>query len=87
MQLKSVLKEIAKLQISSILVEGGSKIYSSFLKQKLFDDIFLFVSPKILGNGLKTFSEIESKKLGDAVKLNIRRTQKIGDDLLIELVK
>ena len=87
LQLKSVLKQLAKLQIISLLVEGGSKIYSSFLKQKLFDDIFLFVSPKILGNGLKTFSEIESKKLGDAVKLNIRRTQKIGDDLLIELVK
>ena len=87
MQLKSVLKEIAKLQISSILVEGGSKIYSSFLKQKLFDDIFLFVSPKILGNGLKTFSELKSNKLSDAAKLNIRRTQKIGDDLLIELFK
>ncbi len=87
MQLKSVLKEIAKLQISSILVEGGSKIYSSFLKQKLFDNIFLFVSPKILGNGLKTFSELKSNKLSDAAKLNIRRTQKIGDDLLIELFK
>jgi diaminohydroxyphosphoribosylaminopyrimidine deaminase/5-amino-6-(5-phosphoribosylamino)uracil reductase len=87
MQLKSVLKEIARLQISSILVEGGSKIYSSFLKQKLFDDIFLFVSPKILGNGLKIFSELKSNKLSDAPKLNIRRTQKIGDDLLIELFK
>jgi diaminohydroxyphosphoribosylaminopyrimidine deaminase/5-amino-6-(5-phosphoribosylamino)uracil reductase len=87
MQLKSVLKEIAKLQISSILVEGGSKIYSSFLKQKLFDDIFLFVSPKILGNGLKIFSELKSNKLSDSAKLNIRRTQKIGDDLLIELFK
>lgn len=85
--LKSVLKELAKLQIISLLVEGGSKIYSAFLKQKLFDDIFLFVSPKILGNGLKTFSEIESKKLGDATKLSIKRTQKIGDDLLIELFK
>ena len=87
MQLKSALKEVVKLQISSILVEGGSKIYSSFLKQKLFDDIFLFVSPKILGNGLKTFSELKSNKLSDAAKLNIRRTQKIGDDLLIELFK
>jgi len=87
MQLKSVLKELSKLQIISIMVEGGSKIYSSFIKQNLFDDIYLFVSPKILGSGLKTFSEFKSKKLGDAVKLNVRRTQKIGDDLLIELVK
>lgn len=86
-QLKSILKELSKLQITSILVEGGSKIYSSFIKQDLFDDIYLFVSPKILGSGLKTFSEIKSKKLGDAAKLNLRKTKIIGDDLLIELVK
>jgi diaminohydroxyphosphoribosylaminopyrimidine deaminase/5-amino-6-(5-phosphoribosylamino)uracil reductase len=85
--LKSILKELAKLQIISLLVEGGSKIYSAFLKQNLYDDIYLFVSPKILGSGLKTFSEIESKKLGDAAKLSINHIQKIGDDLLIELFK
>ncbi len=86
-QLKSVLKELSKKQITSVFVEGGSKIYSSIIKQNLFDDIYLFVSPKILGCGLNTFSEFKSNKLGDAVKLNIRRTQKIGDDILIELVK
>ncbi|MEO8232678.1 MAG: bifunctional diaminohydroxyphosphoribosylaminopyrimidine deaminase/5-amino-6-(5-phosphoribosylamino)uracil reductase RibD [Ignavibacteriota bacterium] len=86
-QLKSVLKELAKLQIISLLVEGGSKIYSSFIKQNLYDDIYLFVSPKILGSGLNTFSEFKSKKLGGAAKLNVRQTQKIGDDILIELVK
>jgi len=85
--LKSILKELAKLQIISLIVEGGSKIYSAFIKKNLYDDIYLFVSPKILGSGLKTFSEIESKKLGDAAKLSINHIQKIGDDLLIELVK
>lgn len=86
-QLKSVLKELSNLQIISVLVEGGSKIYSSFLKQNLFDDILLFVSPKILGSGLKIFSEFKSKKLGDAAKLSIRQSQLYGDDLLIELAK
>jgi diaminohydroxyphosphoribosylaminopyrimidine deaminase/5-amino-6-(5-phosphoribosylamino)uracil reductase len=85
--LKYVLKELAKLQIISLLVEGGSKIYSAFVKKNLYDDIYLFVSSKILGSGLKTFSEIESKKLGDAAKLSINHVQKIGDDLLIQLVK
>ncbi|HEX9251575.1 MAG TPA: bifunctional diaminohydroxyphosphoribosylaminopyrimidine deaminase/5-amino-6-(5-phosphoribosylamino)uracil reductase RibD [Ignavibacteriaceae bacterium] len=86
-QLKSVLKELAKLQLISVLVEGGSKVYSSFIKKNLYDDIYLFVSPKILGGGLNTFSEMNINKLGDAAKLNINHIQKIGDDLLIELVK
>lgn len=87
LKLKSVIKELSELQIISVLVEGGSKIFSSFIKQNLFDDIHLFVSPKILGGGLKTFSEIGSKKLSDALKLSIRNSQKLGDDILIELVK
>jgi diaminohydroxyphosphoribosylaminopyrimidine deaminase/5-amino-6-(5-phosphoribosylamino)uracil reductase len=81
------LKELSKQQIISVLVEGGSKIYSSFVKQNLFDDILLFVSPKILGSGLKTFSELKSSKISNAQKLSINRKQIIGDDLLIELVK
>lgn len=85
--LKAVLRELSKLQITSVLVEGGSKIYSSFIKQNLFDDIYLFVSPKILGNGLNTFGDLKNKKLGDSAKLNVRQIQKIGDDILIELVK
>lgn len=87
LQLKSVLKELAKLQLISVLVEGGSKIYSSFIKKNLYDDVNLFVSPKILGGGLNTFSEMKGNKLRDASKLNINHVQKIGDDLLIELVK
>ena len=85
--LKKVLKELSKLHITSVLVEGGSKIYSAFIKQKLFDDIYLFVSPIILGNGLNTFADFKTNKLGAAAKLNIKRTQNIGDDVLIELVK
>jgi diaminohydroxyphosphoribosylaminopyrimidine deaminase/5-amino-6-(5-phosphoribosylamino)uracil reductase len=86
-QLKGALNLLAKLQLISVLVEGGSKIYSSFIKKNLYDDVFLFVSPKILGSGLKIFSEVKNNKLGDAAKLNINHIQKIGDDLLIELVK
>ncbi len=60
--MKSILKEVRKNGIASILVEGGAKNFSSFVKQDLFDDIILFISPKILGNGVKTFSELIIKQ-------------------------
>ena len=50
-----MLKEVRKMGVASVLVEGGAKIYSSFVKQDLFDDILLFVSPKILGSGMRLF--------------------------------
>lgn len=49
LDLKQVLKILGSLAISSILIEGGGGIIDSFLKQKLYDEIFLFVGDKLIG--------------------------------------
>jgi diaminohydroxyphosphoribosylaminopyrimidine deaminase / 5-amino-6-(5-phosphoribosylamino)uracil reductase len=85
--LLSLLKKLSKKGISSVLVEGGGKTFSSFIEQDLFDDIFLFISPKILGDGIKTFSELSYNNLKSAMKLRIVKNDLIGDDILVKLTK
>ncbi len=85
--LKSMLKELRKMGIASILVEGGAKIYSSFLKQDLFDDLLLFVSPKILGTGIKSFSDLSFNSLRDALTLKLIKSEMMGEDILFHLTK
>lgn len=85
--LKSLLKKLAKIEITSVLVEGGGEVFSSFVKQNIFDDILLFINPKILGDGIKTFPECGIKKLKEANKLKIKRSENIGDDILLFLTK
>lgn len=85
--LKDVLKELGKLQIASVLVEGGGGIFTSFVKKNLFDEILLFVSPKLLGTGLPVIKDIGIHSLRNALKMRIGETEKIGEDLLIELRK
>jgi diaminohydroxyphosphoribosylaminopyrimidine deaminase/5-amino-6-(5-phosphoribosylamino)uracil reductase len=85
--LKSALKELGKNDISSILVEGGSQIYSSFVKEKLFDDIFLFMAPKFLGDGIPILDHIGIKNIKNALKLNVKDVEKIGDNILINLIR
>ena len=46
--LKLILKKLYKTGIRNILVEGGDDLSASFLKKKLFNEFFLFKSPKIL---------------------------------------
>ena len=46
--LKLVLKKLYKIGIRNILVEGGNDLSSSFLKNKLFNEFYLFKSPKSL---------------------------------------
>ena len=87
LNLKAVLKELGKLQIASVLVEGGSEIYTSFIKENLFDDIKLIVSPKLLGCGLPLVSSLGIKSVKKSIKLKVGSLEKIGDDVLIELCK
>jgi diaminohydroxyphosphoribosylaminopyrimidine deaminase/5-amino-6-(5-phosphoribosylamino)uracil reductase len=49
LDLKSLLEKLAELNISQLLVEGGSKVIASFLKANLADEIHVFIAPKILG--------------------------------------
>ncbi|MEO6694715.1 MAG: bifunctional diaminohydroxyphosphoribosylaminopyrimidine deaminase/5-amino-6-(5-phosphoribosylamino)uracil reductase RibD [Ignavibacteria bacterium] len=81
--LKDILRKFYSLNISSVLVEGGANLYSQFVKAGLFDDIYLFVAPKIIGKGISTFSDFEISKLSEAKNLNYSYSKSFGKDLLI----
>ena len=87
LNLKEVLKELGKMKISSILVEGGGGIFTSFVKKNVFDEILLFMCPKILGSGLPVINNIGIKSIRNALKVKIGNCEKIGDDLMMELYK
>jgi diaminohydroxyphosphoribosylaminopyrimidine deaminase/5-amino-6-(5-phosphoribosylamino)uracil reductase len=85
--LKSALHELAKNQISSVLVEGGGEIFTSFLRENLYDNVILFISPKILGVGLPFVNYFGRNSMKGALKVKFTNVELIGDDLLVEISK
>jgi diaminohydroxyphosphoribosylaminopyrimidine deaminase/5-amino-6-(5-phosphoribosylamino)uracil reductase len=85
--LKNALKELYKIGIASVLVEGGSQVFTSFIKGNLFDDMITFISPKILGCGIPIVNNIGIKQLQKSLKLKINNVEIIGDDVLVEFYK
>ncbi|MBQ3337409.1 MAG: bifunctional diaminohydroxyphosphoribosylaminopyrimidine deaminase/5-amino-6-(5-phosphoribosylamino)uracil reductase RibD [Selenomonadaceae bacterium] len=83
--LKILMSELARREITSVLVEGGGTIHFSMLKEKLVDKIFAFVAPKILGgeNSLTAVAGAGFEKLSDAVELKNFTAQKLGEDFLL----
>jgi diaminohydroxyphosphoribosylaminopyrimidine deaminase/5-amino-6-(5-phosphoribosylamino)uracil reductase len=51
--LKKLLKHLADIGISSVLVEPGPTLFRSLMKQGLVDEMAVYVSEKKLGKGLK----------------------------------
>ncbi len=82
--LADVLKKLTEFQIISILVEGGSGVFSSFLKQRAFDRLAVFHAPKIAGAGLGPFDGVSLQKMSEALPLKIRKTRKVGEDWLFQ---
>jgi len=47
--LPDILRELWSLGIASLLVEGGGRVLDSFIRQRLFDEVAMFISNKIVG--------------------------------------
>ena len=85
LDLKAVLTELGQAQITTVLVEGGSKVHGSFLQANLADQILLFVAPVFLGDqGVPLASFPGKKKVGLLSQLKIMSTRRYGDDVLID---
>jgi diaminohydroxyphosphoribosylaminopyrimidine deaminase/5-amino-6-(5-phosphoribosylamino)uracil reductase len=87
LNLKCAVNELSKLSITSVLVEGGRKVFSSFLRENLFDEVIYFISPRILGSGLPAAEKLNLNSIKDALKLSVNSVEKVGDDIMVELSK
>ena len=80
--LPSAMQRLAEFGITSIYSEGGSQVAGSLIQQGLVNEIQLFVAPKVLGEGISTFSGF-MKPLDNAIKLIWEEVQMLGQDILI----
>ena len=77
------LKNLSKKGYNSLLVEGGSEIYSSLIKEELVDKIYYYRSGKIIGgDGLSSISSYNLINLQNAKKFKIFSSEIIDGDIL-----
>ena len=83
--LKELVGYLADIGIMCLLVEGGGTIAASFLNHGLVDEIFFFISPKIVG-GRDAVTSVEGKgieALSNAIRLDNIALKRFNEDLLI----
>ena len=85
--LNDALKKMWEKKINSVLVEGGANVFSQFIENGLFDDIYFFIAPKIIGVGISPFETFSIPTLGDACPLKFDFLKHLGDDILIHYTK
>jgi len=86
--LNDLLKKLSKFDLNSILVEGGSRIFTSFINQNLADEIIFFLSPKFLGKDSMDALSLKSPlSIANAKNYIIDSTEMVGEDIKLVLKK
>jgi diaminohydroxyphosphoribosylaminopyrimidine deaminase/5-amino-6-(5-phosphoribosylamino)uracil reductase len=84
LDLKKILEELAKRNITSLLVEGGGEIFTSFIKKKLYNKISVFTAPLIIGSGIQSIGDLGITSLSEAHQLEKVHIKKIDHQILLE---
>ncbi len=84
--LASLVSKLGKMDITTVLIEGGSKINASALKSRIVDKVFFFLAPMIIGgNQAKgAFGGDSPRELKQAISLKPMTGKNVGRDFLLE---
>lgn len=89
--LTEILTILIEENVSSVLVEGGTTVHTQFINENLFDDLIIYIAPKIFGYSkyqlhsgvLDTHDGLilqNVEKLESDIKLTYRRTRQCLQD-------
>lgn len=84
--LKDMMRKLASMGITSVLVEGGGMLIGSLFDEGLVDKVMFFISPKIIG-GKDAISSVMGQgvsRVERALKLKDITLRRFGEDVLIE---
>ncbi|WP_249755791.1 bifunctional diaminohydroxyphosphoribosylaminopyrimidine deaminase/5-amino-6-(5-phosphoribosylamino)uracil reductase RibD [Microvenator marinus] len=86
LDLQAILQDLGKRGIMSMLVEGGGAVHGSFFDAKLVDEVFAFVSPKIIGGELAPgpVGGLGIPRMDQSLKLSKVQSRTLGEDFLIQ---
>jgi len=82
--LHKLIAELGKRGISSILVEGGSEIITSLVKEKIPDRFLIITAPKIAGKGIEAIGNLGLETMDDSVQLRFERVFRKGNDIVLD---
>lgn len=80
--LQQLLQILGEHSVSSLFVEGGGTIQTSFFKQKLVDKFVLYIAPKLVGgeNAPTFLKGVGIEKMSDAIEFSHLELRKVGKD-------
>ena len=87
LDLRQVLADLAALKTMHVWVEGGSAVFTSFLRQGLADKLVVFVAPRVMGGGgsIDSFADLGVLRASQCPGFAVDGLEEAEGDLVITL--
>ena len=86
LSLPEVLDSLARRDVNELWVESGPRLAGELVRQRLIDELIVYVAPKLLGPQARPLAELEElRDLSAAPGFAILDTCQIGDDVRLRL--
>ena len=87
--IKSLMNNLSKRKIKTILVEGGGTVNWQFIKNNLFDEIVITIAPIIIG-GIDAITFVQGKGFDKIIKsprLRLNTIKRLENYLVLHYTK
>jgi diaminohydroxyphosphoribosylaminopyrimidine deaminase/5-amino-6-(5-phosphoribosylamino)uracil reductase len=84
--LDQLMDLLGSLEITSLLIEGGSRVFASALSAGIVDKVLFFYAPKILGgdDGIPICKGPGVDLMDSCIPVRDIKVSRFGDDILVE---
>lgn len=84
--LAALLAALANRPCNEVLVEAGPTLVGAFLTAGLWDELLLYIAPKLLGSDARPLAHLPFARMLEAIEAKIAHRELVGDDLRLRLV-
>lgn len=84
--LREGLRRLADEGVTNVLVEGGATLVGALLRQRLVDQVLVFVAPKIVGDAaaVPAVHDLTCETIDRALPLELIDVRRVGGDVVLD---
>jgi len=84
--LPGLVKRLGEREVTSLLIEGGSRVNAAALSAGIVDKVYAVIAPMLLGGGgaIPFVEDLGIQRLRGAIPLQDLKAEKMGRDILLE---
>ncbi|KZZ34375.1 riboflavin biosynthesis protein RibD [Oleiphilus sp. HI0085] len=80
-ELQEVMSKLAELQCNEVLLEAGALLAGSIIEQGLWDELLVYMAPKLLGSKARPLAELGLDKMSESIDLDLKDLRLVGQDI------